>query len=278
MATHHSATPKAGILLVGFGSTVLQAQTAYERMTEKVQMLFPNMPIRWAYTSPRIRHVLARKGQYFDSVEMALARMMDDGFTHVAVQSLQVISGKENHELLVNCRMFGQMAGGFREIRVGLPLLSTKADMNNMAAALLAAIPKERTPEEAVVFVGHGSPHPSNAFYTALMFHLQERDPLVFLGTLSGWPDVADIQKRLLQRRIHTAWLLPCLAVAGNHALKDMAGDGSGSWKSTLEHAGIICKPVLKGLLEYDAVADIWTDHLKQIAGPWAAASDGNLS
>ena len=278
MATHHSATPKTGILLVGFGSTVLQAQAAYERMTERVQMLFPNMPIRWAYTSPRIRHVLAQKGQYFDSVEMALARMMDDGFTHVAVQSLQVISGKENHELLVNCRMFGQMIGGFREIRVGLPLLSTKADMNNMTAALLAAIPKARAPEEAVVFVGHGSPHPSNAFYTALMFHLQERDPLVFLGTISGWPDVADIQERLLQRHIHTAWLLPCLAVAGNHALKDMAGDGNGSWKSTLEHAGIFCKPVLKGLLEYDTVADIWIDHLKQIAGPWAAASDGNLS
>ena len=277
MAKHLSTTPKPGILLVGFGSVVPRAQAAYERMGARVQAVFPNLPIRWAFTSPRIRRILAQQGTCLDSVEMALARMMSDGFSHVAVQSLQVISGKENHELLVNCRMFGQMVGGFRDIRVGLPLLSSETDMQNMTAALLAAIPPERKPDDAIVYVGHGSPHPSNAFYTALMFHLQERDPLAFLGTISGWPDIAAIQERLLQRRIHTAWLLPCLAVAGNHALKDIAGDNGDSWKSAFERAGIACNPVLKGLLEYDAVADIWIDHLKQIAGPWAA-SDGKLS
>jgi sirohydrochlorin cobaltochelatase len=42
-----------------------------------------------------------------------------------------------------------------------------------------------------------------------------------------------------------------------------MAGDEDDSWKSVLTANGITCVPVLKGTAEYNAIADLWLDHLK---------------
>jgi sirohydrochlorin cobaltochelatase len=44
-----------------------------------------------------------------------------------------------------------------------------------------------------------------------------------------------------------------------------MAGAGTDSWKSILSDKGITTKVVLKGTAEYDNIADLWVDHLKDI-------------
>lgn len=258
---------KKCILLVAFGSRTPQALAAYRLIEEKATAVFPEIPLRWAFTSAAMRKQITAGGGSADSVESALARMMDEGIAHVAVQALHIIAGREHHDMAANCRLFGRMHGGFRKVMVGLPLLSTGEDMENTAAALLSEMPPERRPEEAVIFMGHGSPHPANACYTALMYHLQQKDADVFVGTMSGRPGIADICKTLMKRNVRSACLLPFLAVVGNHALKDMAGEKENSWKTVLEQHGISCRPVLKGLAEYGAVADIWVDHLKTAVG-----------
>lgn len=270
MATDRSVSGKRGILLVAFGTRTPQAQAAYRHVGRKVLAAFPDVPIRWAFTSAVIRQKQAADVRPVDSVEMSLARMMEEGITHVAVQALHVIAGKEHHDLTINCRLFGRMRGGFRQVLMGLPLLGTGDDMEKVSTALLSAVPRERTPREAVIFMGHGSPHPANACYTALMYHLQQADAYVFVGTMSGRPGIADICAGLQKQKIASAYLLPCLAVAGNHTLKDMAGDNEHSWKSVLEKHGISCKPVLKGLAEYDPIVDIWVDHLKTAVGKFS--------
>jgi sirohydrochlorin cobaltochelatase len=270
MSNERSDPVKTGILLVSFGTRTPQALAAYQLVEQKAQAVFPDIPIRWAFTSAIMRKNLAGTGQSMDSVQMALARKLNEGVTHVAVQALHVISGKEHHDLTVNCRLFGQMHGGFRQVMMGLPLLGSEDDMEKVSAALLAAIPGERKPQEAVIFMGHGSPHPANACYTALMYHLQQSDPCIFVGTMSGFPGIAGICDSLQKREITSAYLLPCLAVVGKHTLKDMAGDHESSWQSVLEKQGISCKPVLKGLAEYDAIVDIWVDHLKATVGAFS--------
>lgn len=261
----HKREMKKGILLVAFGTSVPSAQVSFQNIENKVKAAFPDIPVRWAYTSKIIRAKLAKAGQRIDSPETALAKMMDEGFTHVAVQSLHTIAGEEFHDLLRNVRSFTGMAGGFQNIQVGYPLLGTQQDLERVADAMIKHIPRERKKSDAVVLMGHGTPHPSNAFYAAMMFHFQQRDPNIFVGTVEGSPEIHDIQKMLAAKKLKKAYLMPFMSVAGDHAMNDMAGDEPDSWKSILTAAGIRCVPILKGTAEYDEIVSIWVDHLKEV-------------
>ncbi|MBF0103080.1 MAG: sirohydrochlorin cobaltochelatase [Desulfobacterales bacterium] len=265
VAAHGKKKPvKKGILLVSFGTSVPEAQVAFKHIEEKVKAEFPNVPLRWAYTSHIIRHKLAKEGQQLDSVEIALAKMMEEGFTHVAVQSFHIIGGEEFHIMHQNVKAFAGMAEGIEKISIGYPLLSTQDDLQKVTEAVIANIPKNRKKDEAVVLMGHGTPHPSNAFYPAMMYYLQQKDPNLFIGTVEGTPTIDDIKTMLTQKGIKKAYLIPFMSVAGDHARNDMSGDEKESWKNILGAAGISCEPVLKGLAEYDNIVAIWIEHLKK--------------
>lgn len=253
---------KVGILLVAFGSSEASAQVSFDNLDRKVKAAYPNIPVRWAYTSSIIRAKLAKQGRLLESPEVALARMQDEGFTHVAVQSLHTIAGEEYHDLRRSVTAF-QMMGALERVVLAYPLLATQEDMARAAEGLLAILPEARKKSEAVVFMGHGTPHPSNAFYAALMFQVQRRDPNVFIGCVEGYPEIGEIQEMLAERKIRKVYLMPFMSVAGDHAKNDMAGDAEDSWKSVLTKAGFQCEAVLKGTAEYDVFADQWVDHLK---------------
>jgi sirohydrochlorin cobaltochelatase len=255
------APKKVGILLVTFGSSEESAQVSFENIDQKVKAKYPNIPVRWAYTSTIIRDKLAKQGKMLDSPEVALAKMQDEKFTHVALQSLHTIGGEEYHDLRRTVGAF-KMMGGFQQIVLGYPLLATQEDMERTSDAIMTTIPKERKKSEAVVLMGHGTHHPSNAFYAALMFQMQLKDPNIFIGTVEGFPDIDLIKDLLLKKKIKKAYLIPFMSVAGDHAKNDMAGDEDDSWKSILTKAGIKCVPILKGSAEFDAFVDIWVDHL----------------
>ena len=118
LAAHGENPPeKKAILLVAFGTTVPEAQKAFDRVDAQVKAVFPGTDIRWAYTSSIIRSKLAKQGKVLDSPEMALSKLMGEGFTHVAILSLQTIPGREFHDLYQNAQLFQQMAGGFKKSR-----------------------------------------------------------------------------------------------------------------------------------------------------------------
>jgi len=256
----HRGPQKVGILLVAFGSSEASAQVSFENIDTKVKAAYPGIPVRWAYTSYIIREKLAKQGQHLDSPEVALSKMLDEKFTHVAVQSLHTIGGAEYHDLRKTVGAF-QIMGGFQKIILGYPLMATQEDMVRTVDAIFATIPKKRKKNEAVVLMGHGTHHPSNAFYAALMFQLQLKDPNIFVGTVEGYPEVDLIKDLMLNKKIKTAYLLPFMSVAGDHAKNDMAGDEEDSWKSIFTQAGIKCIPVPKGTAEFDEFVDIWVDH-----------------
>ena len=181
----HKAPKKVGILLAAFGSSEPSAQVSFENIDKKVKAAYPATPVRWAYTSHIIRKKMAKQGKHLDSPEVALAKMQDEGFTHVAVQSLHTIGGSEYHDLHQIVDGFKAM-GGFQQIILGYPLLATQGDMQSSVDAILEIIPRNRKKTDAVVLMGHGTHHPSNAFYAALMFQLQLKDPNIFVGTVQG--------------------------------------------------------------------------------------------
>ena len=256
---------KKGILLVAFGTTVPGADSAYKNIEKKAREAFPGVEVRMAYSSRIVRHKLAaEKKLKLDSPAEALANMMDDDFTHVAVQSLQTIPGAEFHDILATARAFSGMPKGMKQVEVGFPLMATSGDVAKAAEGLLTTIPKARKSDEAVVLVGHGTHHPADVYYAALQYHIWKKDPLVFIGTVEGAPSQEDVLAELKKNNVKKAHLMPFLAVAGDHARNDLAGDEPDSWKSVTTGAGISVVAHLKGTGDAAPLADIWIDHLRQ--------------
>ena len=265
-STDHAKADEKGpaILLVTFGTSIPEAQTAFDNIDAQVKKVFPGVEVRWAYTSYIIRQKLAKEGKIWDSPEVALAKLMDDGYTKVAVQSLHMIPGFEFHDIYVNAKMFERMSGGFDKVFVSYPMLSSDAAMNKVVEILPGAmVPKERTPEDAVVLMGHGTHHTSDAIYSAMMYKFQNADPNIYVGTVEGHPTYDDVKAMLLEKGVKKAYLIPLMSVAGDHARNDLAGDEADSWKSMLTQAGIECVPVMKGLAESDALVDLWIENLQ---------------
>lgn len=263
--SHTTADEKGpAILLVTFGTSIPSAQAAFANIEAQVKKAFPGVEVRWAYTSYIIRKKLAKEGKVLDSPEIALAKLMEEGYAKVAVQSLHMIPGQEFHDIYTNAKLFEQMTGGFDKVMVAYPLLSSDEAMEKVVKTLPAAmIPKERTPADAVVLMGHGTHFPSDAIYSAMMYKFQNADPNIYVGTVEGHPTFDEVKALLVKKGIKKAYLIPFMSVAGDHARNDMAGDDADSWKGMLTQAGIECVPVLKGVAEYDALVDLWIENLK---------------
>ncbi|MEF8824395.1 MAG: sirohydrochlorin cobaltochelatase, partial [Desulfohalobiaceae bacterium] len=157
------------------------------------------------------------------------------------------------------------MNGGLHRITLGHPLLAEPESLERVQEAILENIPAERKQDEAVIFLGHGSDHPSNAFYPAMAYIFRQADPLVFMSTVhKGAPQLEPIMAEMKQKEVDTVYIMPFMSVAGDHARNDMAGSGEGSLKSVLQKEGFEVKTVMKGMAEYDNVVGVWLGHLDQ--------------
>lgn len=251
---------RQGILLAAFGAGNPQGESTIQLFDSRVRELFAGVPVRWAFTSPILRERLAAAKKKSDSVTKALQKMCFEKYTHIAVQPLQIIPGKEYHDVLHAADSVRQQNNVC--ICVGAPLLATEAGMMATAQAVLHHLPKERTASEAIVLMGHGAEHPSVARYADLAAAVCALAPQVYVGAIHGAVTLDSILPHLTPGK--RVWLLPLLSMIGSHALTDMAGPEPHSWRSRIEAQGCACIPVLKGTAEYAAFIDIWTDHLAQ--------------
>ncbi|WP_165076625.1 MULTISPECIES: sirohydrochlorin cobaltochelatase [unclassified Desulfovibrio] len=252
---------RRAILLAAFGAATPQGRQALHAFDAMVRERFAGWSVRWAFTSPLLRERLARARQKSDSVRKALMRLSFERYERVAVQPLQAIAGAEHEEVCAAC------AEAVRKLglccRVGAPLLAETADVEAAARALAAHLPEGRLPHEDVVLMGHGARHAGGARYGDLAAAMRQLDARVHVGTMGDAMALTSILPRLTSGRV---WLMPLLSVVGQHALRDMAGDGAGSWRSRIEGEQRECVPVLRGLVEYPGVAGIWLRHLETAA------------
>lgn len=250
---------KRAILLAAYGAATLQSEAALRHFAAVARERFPGVPVRWAFTSCRVRERMAAARKKTDSVQKALQKLWFEKFTHVAVQPLQTIPGRENMDIgAAVCDMARDTS---LQLRVGAPLLACREDVARAAAAVVAHLPAERRPDEDVVLMGHGAKHAAVERYAALAQAVAVLDRRVHVGAMNGAVCLEDILPGLASRRV---WLMPLLSVVGRHALEDMAGHGPGSWRSRIEAAGHECRPVLRGTAEYGGFITLWLDHLEE--------------
>jgi len=264
IAKHGEKPPiKKAILLVAFGTSDPEAARAFELVEKRARERFPDVEMRWAYTSKMIRTKLSKQGKRLDSPETAFAMLMDEGYTHVAVLSLHTIPGEEFHELYQNARLFSQMAGGFQRVLMARPLLSSSKDMKAVAKALLNNISGRKT-GDAVIFMGHGTEHhPADAIYLAMNQVFQELDSNAYVAAVEGSNSLENVIPKLKKGKVKKVFLVPLMSVAGDHAKNDMSGDEPDSWKSILTEKGFKVESVLRGTAEIPEIVDVWLDHLK---------------
>lgn len=255
---------KQGILLVTFGSSYPEAQAAFDNIEAETREAFPGIPIYWAYTAKMIRKKLAKRGKIIDSPAEALAKMGEDGFTQVAVQSLHVIPGSEYHDLMQTVDAFAGMPKGITKVMLGKPLLFSSDDNIELAKVLSNKYSAQLNKKEALVFMGHGTHHSSNIYYPGFQYYMQKQLSNSFVGTVEGYPALSDVIEELERKHIKDVLLAPLMTVCGDHAQNDMASDEPDSWQSILEEKGFKVTTVLKGIAEYDDVVNIWIKHLKE--------------
>lgn len=279
-AMDRPAKEDPAILLVVFGTSYPEAQAAYENIERVYREEFPQAEVRIAFTSDYIRRkLLDRDNVTIDNPLTALAHLNDEGYTDVVVQSLHVIPGEEFHDLANILESVRGIEGkfGFRNLVLGEPLLMNLEDYRNVSRALASQFEQnttgtERTPHSsprdagqmAVIFMGHGTEHSANSAYSQMANILAEDHENVFLGTVEGYPGYDEVLASLNESGVKKARLIPLMVVAGDHALNDLTGNESESWKSMLEKEGFEIDYNLLGMGENDGIVEIFVGHTKE--------------
>ena len=260
------AAPREGILLVAFGTSVPEAQPAFKAVDAEFKKAFPGAPVVWAYTSQIIRKKLAEQGQPVGGISDGLAQLAKDGVKVVRVQSLHVLAGEEftalERAVLLDV---SKNPGRFDSVFMGRPMLESKADAQELLAAIKADTKSARSKNTALVLMGHGQSHGrADLAFEGVYAVFKSTDKNIHMATVEGARNFDDMLKGLKAAKIKHVVIAPLMLVAGDHARNDLAGDEDDSWASQLKAAGIKVDAHLKGLGETPGAAAILVRHAKE--------------
>lgn len=253
---------KGAVLVVHFGTSYDDTRAlTIDAINAKMREAFPGVEVREAWTSRIIlRKLMKERGEVRLNPTEALMKLHEEGYTHILVQSTNIIEGTEMKELR---REVESLSLNFKDIRVGNPLLYAPEDYEAVIEALTAAM------EQAVkggqkLWVGHGTPDPATASYAMMDYMLKSSGHGNYhVGTVEGYPAYEDALRLLKKGASKTVTLAPLMFVAGDHARNDIGGE----WKEKLEKAGYKVNLYLKGLGENTEVQDLFIRHARFAAG-----------
>ena len=118
------------------------------------------------------------------------------------VQSLHIIPGEEFENLKKTVCSIQSNPKECKENRTGENrYLYHHEDIVEVCKALQSVFPAERKATDAVVLMGHGTSHESNIYYPGLQYYLWQQSPLIFLGTVEGYPGLEEIISMLKEKK-----------------------------------------------------------------------------
>jgi sirohydrochlorin cobaltochelatase len=251
------------VLAVSFGTSYPETcEKTIGAVERDLASAFSEVPVYRAWTSGFIRKKLReRDGIVVPSPADALEKLHAEGVRDVLVQPTFLLQGIEFDELKETLLAF---LPRFDRIRLGRPLLSETRDLDRVTDAVGASFP-QLGPEDALVLMGHGTKHGANQVYRRLAGLFQEHGyGNVLLGTVEASPGLSDILEQLDKKKPRKVLLAPFLFVAGDHAVNDLAGSGSDSWKSAVVSRGYRAECLTKGLGEYPEIRRMYLEHAEE--------------
>lgn len=226
------------------------------------------MKVVTAFTSHIIiDRIKAKEGITYPTPEEALAQLKKEGYSCVAMTSLDIIPGME---YAYKDAVYQMHKNDFKRASFGTPLMYWQGqegqddDITATMKALSTQFPKMGK-KDAVLVMAHGTPHPANAYYAVMQDRLNElgyENVLIF--SVEGWPHLETVIPQLKAKKIKNVTLMPLMMVAGDHANNDMAGDEPDSYKSILEKEGFKVDAYIHGLGENEAVRKIFVEKADQ--------------
>ncbi len=250
---------KAAILMVHFGSTFDDTRAlTIDALNEDVRRAFPDYTVEEAFTSRIVMKRLAERGIVKHSPREVLLRLAADGYTHVFVQSSNIIEGTEmaslRHEV-------GEMEPFFKDIRVGYPLLYSVDDCIAVSSIMAGRYEDVLSAKKSsLVLVGHGTEGPANAIYSQIDYMLTSAGhPNAHVTTVEGYPTYETTLERLKEEKAKMVTLVPFMFVAGDHARNDIDGE----WRENLQKDGFEVTTVIEGLGQISEIRDMYIEHIR---------------
>ncbi len=260
---------KKAILVVSFGTTYKETlELTIEKIENEIRDTFKEYYVKRAFTAHMIINKLKKRdGIIVPTPEEALEELYKDGYEEVIVQPLHIIPGEEFQYVRLVVDKF-RTENKFKSIKVGRPALhfqggeETPNDYEIFIESIKEIIPEDKT----MLFMGHGSNHPSNACFVSLqsVFKYVHIDN-VYVGTVEGYPTIEKMIEMLKKDKVKEVKLAPLMLVAGDHATNDMASDEEDSWKTVLNENGIETEVYLHGLGEIEKFRKIYIDHVQDV-------------
>ena len=254
---------KDAIVVMTFGTTFKDTRAkTIDATIEAIQKAHPNVKVVTAYTSHIIiKRVQENEGIKFPTPEEALDQLKAEGYSRVALVSLDVIPGMEyNYDMGV----YQNYKNNFKKMTLGTSLMYWQGqedqadDVSETIKALSSQFPKQGK-SDAVLILAHGTPNISNAYYSVIQAKLDEMGyKNVYIYTVEGWPSLETVLPKLKKNGIKHVTLMPMMMVAGDHANNDMAGDEPDSHKSVLEKEGFKVDAYIHGIGENKNIRDLY--------------------
>ena len=255
---------KAALLMVHFGTTHDDTRAlTIDAINAKAHEAFPDLEMREAFTSRIIIRRLKTRGIEKLTPLDAMLRLRSEGYTHVIVQSTNIIDGVEMESLR---RDMESVQPFFKEIRIGTPLLYATEDAEKVVSILRKRLDataqgksiSNKKSTEHFVLVGHGTP--STAIYSQMDYMLKANGLANFhVGTIEGYPSYETMLAQLKAGKTKQVTLVPFMFVAGDHTKNDIAGE----WKEALEKEGYIVNVRMEGMGQIPEIQEIFIDHIR---------------
>ncbi|MBR3623907.1 MAG: sirohydrochlorin cobaltochelatase [Selenomonadaceae bacterium] len=258
-----SVANKDAILVMSFGTTYKDTREKTINATiNDIQAAHPGVKVVTAFTSHIIIDRIKKKENItYPTPEEALAKLKAEGYTRVALVSLDIIPGVEYS---YKKGVFDKFKESFKKMTIGTPLMywqGQEEQADDVSDFIKAVSPRfnNLAKDEAVLLLAHGTPQPANAYYSVIQAKLSEMGyNNVYVYTVEGWPNLETVMPKLKKNGIKKVTLVPIMMVAGDHATNDMAGDEADSHKSVLTKAGFKVEAYLHGLGENKAIRDLY--------------------
>lgn len=244
------------IVIAAFGTTS-RARDVYAKVDRGLKERFSGHEIHWGYSSRIVSHKLKKLNIVQPTPSDILEALAAQGHGWAVVQSFNMICGHEFQRLL------NSVQNGPIRVSIGHSLFCGPKDLDAVAKSMVPVFAK--SPDEAVVFVGHGTDHCVWSVYPA--FEKMLRDyygDRAFVGVVEGqWPDRETVIAEIKAKQFKRVRLVPCMLVAGVHFAEDLAGDED-SWKTAMQAQGMEVVLEKEGLGGRPAIIDIFAGHIQQ--------------